>query len=90
MVLIKPEIKTAILKGLGFYPTHYALRWSPTLKNPVRFDLLELQRCETDGGLLNVKNNSQAFLRLHAGHRLKDPVTFGLWEFLLIQARIIS
>lgn len=90
MVLIKPEIRSAILKGIGLLPTHYALRWSPSLMNPFRFDLLELQRCETDGGLVNCNNSSQDSLRLHPGHRLKDPITFSPFEFLLIQLRIIK
>lgn len=79
----------AILKGFGFYPTHYALRYSPTLKNPFRFDLVQLQRCRTDGALLNYENTSLALLSLHPGHFLVDPVTFSLWEFFLIQVRII-
>lgn len=76
----------AILKGLGIYPTNYLLRWSPTLKNPVRFDLLEVMRCETDGGVVTY-NMSQPLRGLHAGHKIKSPQKYSFWEFLLVQIR---
>lgn len=84
------QIKRALFKGIGVYPTHYAIRWSPSFKNPFNLDLIELQRCQTDGVLLSCKNNSEALLSLHAGHQLKDPVTFSLWEFFLVQIRWIK
>lgn len=76
----------AILKGLGRYPTRYLLRWSPTLKNLLRFDLLEVMRCEADGGVVTLKA-SQSLLSLHGGHKIKSPCVFSIWELFLVQIR---
>ena len=47
---------------------------------------LEVHRCEADGGLVT---NSQAFLKQHAGHRVKQPVYLTESELLGIWLRII-
>jgi hypothetical protein len=83
------ELKNAVLKGLGHYPTSFLLRWSPTLKNPFRFDLLEVMRCETDGGMWTRKLAQSPRAALHAGHYMKTPRTYSLWEFLKVQMRVI-
>lgn len=82
------ELKKAILKGVGIWPTVFLLRWSPTLKNPFRFDLLEVLKCESDGGVVTLKS-AQSPLGLHAGHRILSPRCYSLWEFLKVQLRII-
>lgn len=76
----------AILKGLGRYPTCYLLRWSPSLKNPFRFDLLEVMRCETDGGIVTL-NMPQSSRSLHGGHKIKSPSRYTLFELFLVQIR---
>lgn len=76
----------AILKGLGRYPTSYLLRWSPTIKDILRFDLLEVMRCETDGGVVTL-NMPQSLRSLHGGHKIKSPNRFSLWELFLVQIR---
>lgn len=82
------EIVNAILKGLGRRPTRYVLRYSPTFKYPFRFDLLEVFRCETDGGLVT-PTMSQASRPLHAGHHIKDPSLFSVWDVIKIQLRLV-
>lgn len=49
---------------------------------------LEIRRCMVDDGLLVA--TSQAHLRRHGGHRVKDPCLLRLWEFIAIQIGIIS
>ncbi len=83
------ETWTAILKGFGFLPTSYLLRWSPSFKNPFRFDLVEVLRCETDGMALGV-NAPESSRRLHAGHKFKQPKKYSLWEVFLVQVREIK
>lgn len=82
------EFWTAILKGLGRRPTRYLLRYSPTWIRPFRFDLLEVSRCETDGMVVTA-NLPQSSRRLHAGHRIKSPKLYSLWEVLMVQLRLI-
>lgn len=82
------EIKTAILKGTGQWPTSFLIRWSPTFKNPFKLSLLEVMKCETDGGVVTLKS-AQAPPPLHLGHYIKSPRCYTLWEFLKVQLRII-
>ena len=82
------EIVNAILKGTGIRPTSLLLRWSPTLKNPFRFDLLEVIKCDVDGGVVTLKS-AQSPRGSHAGHRLSSPKCYSLFEFLLVQLRVI-
>lgn len=79
---------TAILRGTGIQPTHYLLRWSPILKNPFRFDLVEVSKCDADGCAVGSKA-SQRILALHAGHRRKGPACYSLLDLLKVQLRII-
>lgn len=79
----------AILKGLGRKPTRYLLRWSPTFKNPFRFDLLEVFKCDTDGGMVTRKSATSP-LGTHAGHKIVDPKCYSIFEFLKVQLRIVS
>lgn len=82
------EYWTAILRGIGFYPTRYLLRWSPVLKNPFRFDLVEVSKCDADGCAVGSKA-SQRTLALHAGHRRRDPACYSLFDVLKVQLRLI-
>jgi len=82
------QILTAILKGTGRYPTRYLLRWSPTFKNPLRFDLVEVSKCEADGCAVG-DNASQRTLALHAGHRRKQPSCYSVIDLLKVQLRLI-
>jgi hypothetical protein len=82
------EYWTAILRGLGFYPTRYLLRWNPVLKNPLRFDLVEVSKCDADGCAVGSKA-SQRTLALHAGHRRRDPACYSLLDVLKVQLRLI-
>jgi len=84
----RSEIVNAVLKGLGMRPTANLLRWSPTLQNPLRFDLVEVNRCEADGGV--VTPTSQHLLRAHAGHKVKSPGLYTWWEVFKIQLRLLS
>jgi len=84
------EIRTAVLKGIGFYPTSFLLRWTPTLKNPVRFDLLEVMRCEADGEVVTRKSAQSPRAVLHAGHRILNPRCYSLLDFLKVQLRLIQ
>ena len=86
---MKSETKNAILKGLGIRPTSLLLRWSPTLRNPFRFDLLEVSKCDSDGEVVTLKG-AQSPLGIHAGHHLKNPKVYSLWEFMKVQLRIIQ
>lgn len=79
----------AILKGVGRRPTSYLLRWKPSLKNPFHFDLVEVAKCNMDGGVVTPESNSRR-LSLHAGHKIGNPKTYNLWEFLQVQLRIIE
>lgn len=82
------ELKTGILKGIGCRPTRFLLRWSPIIRNPFRFDLLEVMKCESDGGVVTLKS-AQSPLGLHAGHRILSPRCYGLFDFMKVQMRII-
>lgn len=86
----RSEIVTAILKGIGQKPTSFMLRWSPTFKEPFHFDLLELMRCDTDGGVVTRKLAQSPRAVEHLGHRLKNPSIFSLFDFLKVQLRIIQ
>jgi hypothetical protein len=83
------EIRTALLKGVGIWPTSFLLRWSPTFKNPFRFDLLEVMKCETDGGIVTLKSAQSPRAALHAGHRIMNPRCYSAWDFLKVQLRIV-
>lgn len=84
----KAGIVNAILKGIGQRPTSNLLRWCPTFKDPLRFDLLEVFKCEADGGVVTDKI-ARSPLGLHAGHRIVGPKIFSLWEWIQVQLRII-
>lgn len=82
------EIVSAILKGTGFRPTSFLLRWAPAWNNPFHFDLVDVIRCEADGGVVTSK--SQRLLALHAGHRLKAPSYYSILEVLKLQIGLIG
>lgn len=86
--MTKVETRNAILKGLGRRPTKYLFRWTPTWKDPFHFDLQEVFRCEADGEVITPATK-QLSLRLHAGHRIRDPQRYSIFEFLMVQLRII-
>ena len=50
-------------------------------------EFIEIDRCETDGGLVF---GTQGSLSAHGGHRLKQPVILTLWERLLIKTGVID
>lgn len=83
------EIKTAFMKGLGLWPTSFLIRWSPTLKKPFNLSLLEVMKCETDGGVVTLKNAQSPRAALHAGHKVLSPRTYSLWDLLMVQLRLI-
>lgn len=83
------ELWTAILKGTGFLPTKYLWAWTPSFKNPFNFELVEVQRCETDGTAFGTKM-PQSSRRLHGGHKFKQPKKYSLWELFLVQIREIK
>lgn len=80
---------TAILKGTGFYPTRYLLRWCPSIRKPFEFDLVEVSKCNADGCAVGA-NASRHTLALHAGHRRTDPAVYSLMDFIKVQLRIIK
>lgn len=82
------EIVNALLKGLGRRPTSFIIRWNPTFRNPFRFDLLEVSKCETDGGIVT-PTMPQHRRAVHAGHKVKNPRYYSLFEFLMVQMRVI-
>lgn len=84
----RSEIINAVLKGLGRRPTSFLLRWSPTWKNPLTFDLVEASRCRSDGGVVT-QTMPQRLRPLHAGHYIMNPSCFSLWELFLVQVRVI-
>jgi hypothetical protein len=84
----KAEILNGILKGLGRRPTRYLFRWSPGLKNPFNFSLLEVMRCGSDGEIVTYKS-AQSPLGTHASHTVKSPGRFSLLELLMVQMRVI-
>lgn len=84
----RSEIVNAILKGLGKRPTSQLLRWSPNLKNPFHFDLVEVSRCQVDGDVVTA-TMPQHLRPLHGGHRIGSPCYFSWWEFLKVQMRLI-
>ena len=81
------EIKTAILKGIGYLPTSFLLKWSPSLKNPFNFKLIEVMKCDADGGIVTLKSAQSS--PAHLGHRIKSPQCYSLLDFLKVQLRII-
>ncbi len=85
----KNEIVNAVLKGLGRRPTSFLLRWSPTLKNLLRFDLVEVSKCEADGGIVT-PTMPQSSRAQHAGHKMVTPRYYSLWEVFKVQLRWIS
>lgn len=69
----------AYVKGTGLiYPTTMILR-------PFG-NVLEVDRCVVDGGLVT---NSQRSLSTHCGHPLRGPVKISFFELILIWLRII-
>ena len=84
------EIKTAILKGIGLWPTSYLLRWSPNFKNPFQFDLLEVMKCETDGEIWTRNMAQSPRAVLHAGHFMKNPKIYSFLDLLKVQLRIVQ
>lgn len=84
----RSEIKNAILKGIGKRPTSQLLRWSPTFENPFNFDLVEVSRCQADGGVVT-STMPQHLRPLHGGHRINSPSYFSLWELFQVQLRVI-
>lgn len=87
--MTKTEIINAVLKGFGRRPTSFLFRWNPTLKNPLNFGLLEVSTCESDGGVVT-PTMPQHRRSLHAGHRIKSPKHYSLFDFLLVQLRVIQ
>jgi hypothetical protein len=83
------ELKTALMKGFGLWPTSYLLRWSPSWKNPLKFDLLEVMKCEADGGVVTFKSAQSLRAAPHLGHRIVNPRCYTLWELLQVQLRLI-
>lgn len=86
--MTKAEVVNGILKGLGRRPTSFLLRWSPTFKNPFHFDLVEVSKCETDGGVVT-STMPQYRRSLHAGHHLKNPKYYSIFDVLKVQLRVI-
>lgn len=84
----RAEIVNAILKGLGRRPTSFLLRWNPTFRNPFHFDLVEVSKCEADGGIVTptMPQSSRPF---HAGHKMRSPNYFSLLDVFKVQLRII-
>lgn len=73
------EYVTAYIKATGiFIPTRFL--WRPF------GELLEVDRCAVDGGLVT---DSQVSLSRHAGHRMSQPVKISLFEMILVWLRII-
>lgn len=86
--MAKAETINAILKGIGLRPTRLLLRWSPTLRNPFRFDLLEVMRCGSDGEVVTYKS-AQSPLGTHASHQIKSPGLFSWLDVFKVQIRWI-
>ena len=84
----RSERANAILKGLGQRPTSFLLRYSPSFKNPFQFDLLEVFTCDTDGGVVT-RFSAQSPLGTHAGHKLRNPNMYSLWQWIKAQFRVI-
>lgn len=78
-----------IKRAIGLAPTSFLLRWSPSLKNPVHFDLLELFKCATDGGIVTRRMAQSSRAVEHLGHQLKSPNYFSWWTLFKVQLRII-
>jgi hypothetical protein len=87
-MVTRSELKNAILKGTGLRPTSFLLRWSPTFKKPLNFDLIEVSKCDADGGVVTttMPQHSRA---AHAGHKIISPNYFSLFELLKVQLRWI-
>lgn len=84
----RSEITNAILKGIGKRPTSQLLRWSPTWKEPFRFDLVEVSRCRADGGVVT-STMPQHLRPMHGGHYTISPCYFSWLEFLRVQMRLL-
>lgn len=85
----KAEIVNAILKGIGIRPTSFLLRWSPAWKNPFHFDLLEVSKCRTDGGIVTRFISQSPRAALHLGHKIENPKVYSVFEFFMVQMRLI-
>lgn len=88
--MAKGELKQAILKGIGRKPTSWLLRWTPTFREPFQFDLVEVMRCDTDGGIVTRRMAQSPRAVDHVGHKLKSPSYFSVLDFLKVQLRIIQ
>ncbi len=74
------EYLSAYIKASGIiWPTRYV--WRPF------GEVLEIDRCVVDGGLVT---NSQASLSRHFGHTMRQPVKISIVEMILIWLRIIA
>lgn len=74
------DYASAWIKIIGvFVPTRYL--WRPF------GEVLEVDRCEVDGGLVT---DSQRSLSAHAGHRMHNPVKITVFEMILFWLRIIG
>lgn len=85
----KAEVTTALLKGFGRLPTSYLLRWTPTWKHPIAFDLVEVMKCDADGETVSRKLAQSPHAVHHLGHQLKSPQRYGLWDVFRVQMRLI-
>jgi len=85
----KAEIVNAVLKGLGIRPTSFLLRWNPSFRHPFNFDLVEVSKCDADGGIVTRHLAQSPRAVSHLGHRLKSPQYYSLLDFLLVQLRVI-
>lgn len=81
------QLVTGFMKGTGRWPTSLMLQWAPTFKNPLRFILLDVSKCNVDGGVVT-KVMSQRLRSLHSGHRIGSPKMFTWWEFIKVQLRV--
>lgn len=86
--MTKGDILNAVLKGLGRRPTSFLFRWNPTFRNPFKCDLLEVSKCETDGDVVT-STMSQRRCSLHAGHKIKSPKFYSIFDLLMVQLRLI-
>jgi hypothetical protein len=87
--MTKEDLVNAFLKGVGRRPTSFLFRWNPSFKEPFKFDLLEVSKCETDGGVVT-PTMSQHRRSLHAGHKIISPKHYGLFDLLKVQLRVIQ
>ena len=74
------EYISAYIRIAGiFVPTRYI--WRPF------GELLEVDRCVADGGLVT---DSQSSLSRHVGHSMRGPVKISLLEMIFVWIRIIK